>query len=252
MLGREKTMEEPKTPEEILGSCDNTQTREELEAKLSGKPDFYAENYYCAGKGSYCKDEGLCVQLVARAQLPTRFGNFEIAGFYDAKHDKEHTVVIKGDVSGAVDLPLRIHSQCHTGDVFGSLRCDCRDQLEEALRYIEEEGRGAVVYMKQEGRDIGLLNKLKAYRLQELGLDTVEANRYLGFPDDARGYEVAASIIRLLGIQSIRLMTNNPDKIDKIKAAGIEVAGRIPIVIKPNAHDARYLKTKKERMGHLY
>lgn len=245
-------METLNSPEEILASCDNTMSRTELEAKLKGKPDYYAEEYFCAGKGAYCRDEELCVQLVARARLPTRFGEFEIAGFYDAKHDKEHTAVLKGAVEGAVDLPLRIHSQCHTGDVFGSLRCDCRDQLEAALRYVEAEGRGAVVYMKQEGRGIGLLNKIKAYRLQELGLDTVEANRYLGFPDDARDYAVTAAIIRLLGIRSIRLMTNNPDKIEGMRKEGIEVTGRIPVVIEPNPHDGSYLETKRDRMGHLY
>lgn len=245
-------METLRSSEEFLESCDNAMDRAELEAKLKGKPDYYAEEYFCAGKGAYCKDEGLCVQLVARARLPTRFGEFEIAGFYDAKHDKEHTAVLKGNLEGAEDLPLRIHSQCHTGDVFGSLRCDCRDQLEAALRYIEAEGRGAVVYMKQEGRGIGLLNKIKAYRLQELGLDTVEANRYLGFPDDARDYAVAAAVIRLLGIKSIRLMTNNPAKIEGMRKQGIEVAGRIPVVIEPNPHDGTYLETKRDRMGHLY
>lgn len=245
-------METFKSPEEFLKSCDNVLGRAELEAKLSGKPDYYAEEYFCAGKGAYCRDEKLCVQLVARAELPTRFGRFEIVGFYDAKHDKEHTAVLKGDVEGAQGLPLRIHSQCHTGDVFGSLRCDCRDQLEESLRYIEAEGRGAVVYMKQEGRGIGLLNKIKAYRLQELGLDTVEANRYLGFPDDARDYAVTAAIIRLLGIRSVRLMTNNPDKIEGLRTAGIVVTERIPVVIQPNDHDGQYLETKRDRMGHLY
>jgi GTP cyclohydrolase II len=245
-------MKDFSTPDEICASCANTQTAEELKAKLSGEPDFFIGDYYCAGKGEYCKDEGLCVQLVARVSLPTRFGKFEMAGFYDAKHDKEHTVVLKGDVAGARELPVRIHSQCHTGDVFGSLRCDCRDQLEAALRAIEAEGRGAVIYLKQEGRGIGLLNKLKAYRLQELGLDTVEANRYLGFPDDARDYSVAAAIVRLLGIESIRLMTNNPDKIAQVEREGIKVTGRIPIIIEANAHDGKYLETKRERMGHLY
>ena len=245
-------MEAMTSPETFLESCNNIVSLAELKAKLTGTPDYYSEEYFCAGKGAYCRDKELCVQLVARAKLPTRFGDFEIVGFYDVKHDKEHTAVLKGPVEGAEDLPLRIHSQCHTGDVFGSLRCDCRDQLEAALRYIEAEGRGAVVYMKQEGRGIGLLNKIKAYRLQELGLDTVEANQYLGFPDDARDYSVTAAIIRLLGIKSIHLMTNNPDKIEGMMKAGIEVTGRIPVVIEPNAHDETYLETKRNRMGHLY
>ncbi len=242
---------EARDKEDILEACDRSVSREELEAKLRGKPDFVLEDHYCAGKGAYCLQNGACVQLAARAELPTRFGKFEIVGFYDAKSDKEHTAILKGKVSGAENLPLRVHSQCHTGDVFGSLRCDCRDQLEAALRFIEAEGRGAVIYLKQEGRGIGLLNKIKAYRLQELGLDTVDANRYLGFPDDARDYGVAAAIIRLLGIESVRLMTNNPDKVEKLKAAGIPVVDRIPVIIPPTDADAAYIKTKRERMGHI-
>jgi GTP cyclohydrolase II len=245
-------MENARDREEILADCANTALREELEAKLSGKPDFVLEEYYCRGKGAYCLEPGLCVQLAAHARLPTRFGEFEIYGFYDAKHDKEHTAIVKGSVGDGIDVPLRIHSQCHTGDVFGSLRCDCREQLEAALRAIEEAGRGAVVYMKQEGRGIGLLNKIKAYRLQELGLDTVEANRYLGFPDDARDYAVAARIIDLLGIKSVCLMTNNPDKVEKLGAAGIKISRRIPIVMPPNSEDAAYLDAKRDKMGHLY
>jgi GTP cyclohydrolase II len=136
--------------------------------------------------------------------------------------------------------------------VLGSLRCDCRDQLEVAFRYIEAKGVGAVVYMKQEGRGIGLLNKIKAYQLQDLGLDTVEANQYLGFPSEAREYAVAAKIIGILGITSVSLMTNNPDKIDKLSAEGVVVVDRIPIVIPSNPHDADYLDTKRERMNHLY
>jgi GTP cyclohydrolase II len=224
----------------------------ELKAKLSAEPDFVPGEHYCAARDCFCRDPGLCVKLVAHADLPTRFGSFELYGFYDAKNDKEHTAVVKGEARGARDFPLRVHSQCHTGDVLGSLRCDCRDQLEAALSYIERNGRGAVLYMKQEGRGIGLLNKIKAYRLQELGLDTVEANRYLGYPDDARDYRVAAKMIGLLGIESVLLLTNNPDKIEKLKAAGIPVNGRIPIVTPANPHSVRYLETKRERMGHLY
>lgn len=242
----------PRTREELLAACDSAVSREALEAKLRGKPDFVLEEHYCAGKGAYCVDGDLCVQLAARAKLPTRFGEFEICGFYDAKHDKEHTAIVKGAVDGAEGVPLRVHSQCHTGDVFGSLRCDCREQLEWALGYIEKAGVGAVVYMKQEGRGIGLLNKIKAYRLQELGLDTVEANLYLGYPGEARDYAVAARIIDLLGIKSAALMTNNPDKVDKLEACGLKISGRIPIVIPPNSHDSDYLATKRDKMGHLY
>lgn len=232
--------------------CEKAVSREELEKKLRGKPDFILEEHYCAGKNAYCEDAGLCVELVAHADLPTRFGRFTLYGFYDAKHDKEHTAIVKGEVRGRSGVPVRVHSQCHTGDVLGSLRCDCRDQLEAALSYINGRECGAVVYMKQEGRGIGLLNKIKAYQLQDLGLDTVEANLYLGYPDEAREYAVAARIIRLLGIESVALLTNNPDKIEKLVGEGIQVAERIPIVIPPNPFDEAYLNTKRERMNHLY
>ncbi len=232
-------------------SCDRTVSRSELEKKLAAKPDFVLEEHYCAGQDAYCEDSDCCVELVAHADLPTRFGRFTIYGFYDARNDKEHTAVVKGDVRGAERVPVRVHSQCHTGDVLGSLRCDCRDQLEAALSYINSQERGAVVYMKQEGRGIGLLNKIKAYQLQELGLDTVEANEYLGYPGEGREYAVAAKMLGLLGIRSVELMTNNPDKIEKLRAEGVDVVGRIPVVIPPNPFDAEYLSTKRERMSHL-
>lgn len=240
-------MERVKAPD-----CGKTISREDLARKMKGKPDFILEEHYCAGQGAYCADSDCCVELVAHAALPTRFGTFTLYGFYDAKNDKEHTAVVKGDVGGKESVPVRVHSQCHTGDVLGSLRCDCRDQLEAALRYIEEKGLGAVVYMKQEGRGIGLLNKIKAYQLQDLGLDTVEANEYLGYPGEAREYEVAAKILGLLGIVSVSLMTNNPDKLDKLAAEGVVVVDRIPIVIPANPHDEEYLATKRERMNHLF
>ena len=146
---------------------------------------------------------------------------------------------------------MRVHSQCHTGDVWGSLRCDCRDQLEAAIDYIAEAEYGAVVYMKQEGRGIGLLNKIKAYELQDLGLNTIEANHYLGYPAEARDYAVAARIIELLGIESIALLSNNPDKITKLEAEGLSITRRIPVVIPSNEHSEKYLATKRAEMGHL-
>jgi GTP cyclohydrolase II len=239
------------TREEICNDCVQGGSKEDLEAKMTGKPDFVEGDHYCSGTGKYCLDDGLCVQLVAHARLPTRFGNFELYGFYDAKADKEHTAVVKGDIAGKENVPVRIHSECHTGDVLGSLRCDCRDQLEFALRYVEKQPFGAVIYLKQEGRGIGLLNKIKAYQLQELGLDTVEANLYLGFPDEARDYGVAAKILTLLEVKSVSLLTNNPDKIEKLQSEGVKVMHRIPIVIQPNNHDEEYLKVKRDRMGHL-
>jgi GTP cyclohydrolase II len=224
---------------------------EELEAKMKGKPDFVAENQYCKGVGKYCRDDDFCVQEVAKVNFPTRFGLFTLHGFFDTRQAKEHTAIVRGDVAGKERVPLRMHSECHTGDVWGSLRCDCRDQLEFAIRHVAAEPFGAVIYLRQEGRGIGLLNKIKAYQLQDLGLDTIEANQYLGLPVDARDYRVAAKIIQLLGIRSVRLITNNPDKIGQLQAAGVAVIDRIPVVIPANPHDKGYLDVKREKMGHI-
>jgi len=226
-------------------------SKEELLAKMTGKPKFVLEECYCKGVGEYCIDSALCVQLAAKASLPTRFGKFTLYGFYDNREGKEHTAMVKGNVEDCENVPLRVHSECHTGDVWGSLRCDCRDQLEAALRYVSGQERGVVIYLKQEGRGIGLLNKIRAYELQELGLDTVEANQYLDLPVDARDYKVAAKMIKLLKIRSVALMTNNPDKIEQLTAEGIQVADRIPIVIPANRHDQGYLEVKKLKMRHM-
>ena len=191
------------------------------------------------------------VEWVACARLPTRFGEFVIVGFLDRANGKEHTAIVKGNVYGREDCPVRVHSECHTGDVWTSLRCDCREQLERSLEYIQGEDSGAVVYLRQEGRGIGLFNKLKAYNLQDLGADTVDANTQLGFPSDAREYRAAADIIRLLQIRSVALLTNNPDKIEGLRREGITVTRRIPVVVPANAYNRRYLKTKRERLGHL-
>lgn len=192
------------------------------------------------------------ITMVSKALLPTRFGDFTIYGFLDSQGEKEHTAVVRGDVAEGTEVPLRVHSECHTGDIFGSLRCDCRDQLEAALNYIGKQERGAVVYLRQEGRGIGLLNKIQAYNLQDQGLDTVEANLHLGLPAEAREYAGAAAIIDLLGIRSIALMTNNPAKISALTEAGVTIARRQSIVIEPNTHNVDYLSTKKLRMGHLF
>ena len=226
-------------------------SKEELLAKMTGKPKFVLEECYCKGVGEYCIDSALCVQLAAKASLPTRFGKFTLYGFYDNREGKEHTAMVKGNVEDCENVPLRVHSECHTGDVWGSLRCDCRDQLEAALRYVSEQERGVVIYLKQEGRGIGLLNKIRAYELQELGLDTVEANQYLDLPVDARDYKVAAKMIKLLKIRSVALMTINPDKIEQLTKEGIQVADRIPIVIPANRHDQGYLEVKKQKMRHM-
>jgi len=240
----------------VNGSVDGNDVekrRRELEKKLRGRPDFSSNGGSNNGNGSVNgKASEPRVHLVTSVDFPTRFGHFRLYGFNDTYSGKEHTAIVRGDVSGREHCPVRVHSECHTGDVWGSLRCDCRDQLEAAIAFVAEREYGAVIYLRQEGRGIGLLNKIKAYKLQDLGLDTVEANHFLGFPAEARDYTVAARIIELLEIRSISLLSNNPDKIEQLRAHGINVADRIPIVIKPNQHNARYLETKKEKMGHLF
>lgn len=201
----------------------------------------------CNGVG---KDK-ICVRIAAIAELPSRFGTFQVVAFWNNRDGKEHAAFVHGDVTGSEDVAVRLHSECLTGDAIGSLRCDCRDQLEAATRYIAGQPSGVVIYLKQEGRGIGLLNKIRAYQLQDLGLDTVEANQYLDLPVDARDYKVAAKIIKLLKIRSVSLLTNNPDKIEQLKTAGISVVGRIPIVIPANSHDKGYLDVKRRKMGHI-
>jgi GTP cyclohydrolase II len=185
---------------------------------------------------------------VAEADFPSRFGHFRIYGFTDGS---EEAVVLKmGDLSGAPPL-VRIHSQCLTGDVFHSLRCDCRAQLELALQSIAGEGRGLLIYEHQEGRGIGLLNKLRAYELQDAGADTVEANERLGFEADLRGYALPAAILRYFGLGAVKLMSNNPEKIEALERSGIKVAERVPCIVAPVESTEEYLRTKREKLGHL-
>jgi GTP cyclohydrolase II len=193
----------------------------------------------------------VCVRVVAVAALPTRFGPFRLVGFWNNRDGKEHVALVHGDVVGAQDVPVRLHSECLTGDVMGSLRCDCRDQLTEGLRAIQRGERGILLYLRQEGRGIGLLNKIRAYALQEQGLDTVEANQALGFRDDERDYAVAAHMLRSLEVGSVRVVTNNPDKIRQLEQHGVKVTGRIPHVIPPNEYNRFYLETKARRSGHM-
>jgi GTP cyclohydrolase II len=203
-------------------------------------------DHECDGFGP----ERLCVRIVSVADLPTRFGDFRIVAFWNNRDEKEHVAIVRGDVVGAENVSTRLHSECLTGDAIGSLRCDCRDQLEAALSTIGGLDRGLVLYLRQEGRGIGLINKVRAYALQDQGLDTVEANQALGFRDDERDYSIAAHMIHSLGIRSIRLMTNNPQKIGQLTQHHVKVTDRIPHVIPPNRHNRFYLETKAERSGH--
>jgi GTP cyclohydrolase II len=191
------------------------------------------------------------IRLAAEADLPSRFGAFRVHAFDVTIDGHEYGAVVKGDVRGHHGVPVRLHSECFTGDIMGSLRCDCRDQLESALETVGEAERGVVVYLRQEGRGIGLVNKIRAYALQDDGLDTVQANHALGFDDDLRTYEVAAEILRHLGVHSVRLLSNNPRKRDGLVVNGIPVDGLVPIRTRPNPHNAGYLDTKREKSGHL-
>ena len=199
----------------------------------------------------YRKKNEKLVKNEADVRIPTKFGEFEFVGYSDQIENKEYLAIIKGNVRGKENVTVRLHSECLTGDVFGSKRCDCQDQLHKSLHEIENKGEGLVIYLRQEGRGIGILNKLKAYKLQDQGYDTVEANHKLGFEDDLRDYAVAAQIIKDLNIKSISLMTNNPSKIKGLETYGIKVVDREEIEIPANDVDEKYLKTKKEKMGHL-
>jgi GTP cyclohydrolase II len=194
---------------------------------------------------------GACVRIVAIADLPTRFGEFQVVAFKSPNDPKEHAALVHGNIVGREDVPVRLHSECLTGDAFGSLRCDCRDQLEMALKEISQGDAGLVLYLRQEGRGIGFANKIKAYQLQEIGFDTIQANEVLGFRADERDYEVAAHMLHSLDVRSIRLMSNNPEKIADLREHGIQVQGRIPLIVPPNPHNRRYLETKRLKAGHL-
>lgn len=201
----------------------------------------------------YRKSHEKIVERKAEARLPTRYGDFRLFGFHDRITGAEHAALVLGDVTGDKPVLVRVHSECLTGDAFGSLKCDCGDQFDAAMRKIAEEGRGILVYLRQEGRGIGLLNKIKAYSLQDNGMDTVDANLALGLPADARDYNCGIQILRDLGVRKIRLMTNNPDKIEQINAGGkgIEITERVPLAVKTRPQDIEYLLTKKRRMGHM-
>ncbi|MFV8751921.1 GTP cyclohydrolase II [Nannocystaceae bacterium ST9] len=192
------------------------------------------------------------VRVYARAQLPTRHGAFEVVSFTDTAGKRlDDVAVLCGDISGGVEVPTRVHSECLTGDVFGSLRCDCRDQLELALERIAADHVGLILYMRQEGRGIGIAEKVRAYELQDHGLDTLEANLHLGFDGDMRRYDIAAAMIHALEVESVVLFTNNPDKVEGLREHGVEVVRRESIVSEARDENVRYLRTKKFKMGHM-
>jgi GTP cyclohydrolase II len=201
--------------------------------------------------GERLQDGDVHIEVYAVAHLPTRFGDFELLVFRNNLDDKEHLALVHGPLRDSAQVITRLHSECLTGDVLGSLRCDCRDQLEMGLGALRQAPAGILLYMRQEGRGIGLGNKVRAYALQEQGLDTVEANHHLGFDDDVRDYRIAAMILRMLGPASIQLATNNPRKLFALKAHGIDVAGRLPLVVRENVHNAHYLATKARKAGHM-
>lgn len=214
----------------------------EIDQLLAAEAD-----HECAGFG----EQKVCVRIAAVVDLPSRFGRFQVVGFWNNRDGRDHVAIVHGNPIGREDVPTRLHSECLTGDALGSLRCDCRDQLEVALRAIAAHDCGIVLYLRQEGRGIGLLNKLRAYGLQDRGMDTVEANLALGFRDDEREYSIAAHMLHSLRVKSVQLMTNNPKKVAELVQHGVTVAGRLPHMIPPNEFNRFYLETKRDRSGHL-
>ena len=234
---------------EILNKDGDTATMDELEL-LSEKeniPILTIEDLI-----SYRREKDCYVTREAEANLPTEYGDFRMVGFVNKLNGEHHVALVKGEIEDTDEVLVRVHSECLTGDAFHSLKCDCGEQLAAALSNIEKEGKGILLYLRQEGRGIGLINKIKAYKLQEQGMDTEEANLALGFPSDMRDYGIGAQILSELNVKKIRLMTNNPKKIIGLKGHGIEIIERVPLIMDANVYNKRYFETKKEKMGHLY